>query len=209
MNIQTPHVIDLTHSLGNSTPTHPLDERPTLIKNRTLQRDHYNDWQLCTGMHVGTHIDGPGHLTDSKELLSNKSINSFIGNGYLIDARNKQIDASLLQHFPKEDGLIVLIMTGYDKHFNSPEYFTDHPVIAPEFAEALVNYGVKMVGIDFFSPDHYPFAIHQTLFAHNILLIENLANLEELIEIENFWVVALPLKTETDSALARVIAISY
>ncbi|MFA6535332.1 MAG: hypothetical protein WCS92_03690 [Candidatus Babeliales bacterium] len=64
-----------------------------------------------------------------------------------------------------------------------------------------------MIGIDFFSPDKYPFETHKIFFENNILIIENLTNLESLEEIKNFTVIALPLKTETDSALARVIAI--
>lgn len=208
MNFYTDTIIDLTHPLDNSTPTHPLDEKLSLEKYKTLEADHYNDWRICASMHVGTHIDGPGHLTDSKELLSDRPIGSFIGKGYLIDARNKNIDVSLLDNFPDEKDLVVLIMTGCDRDFNSPHYFTNHPVIQPDFAEALVKQSVKMVGIDFFSPDRYPFPIHKLFFTHHILLIENLTNLEKLVNIKDFLVVALPLKTKTDSSLARVIALT-
>ena len=64
-----------------------------------------------------------------------------------------------------------------------------------------------MLGIDFFSPDTYPFKIHKIFLKNHILIIENLTNLEHLLGIKNFTIVALPLKTETDSALARVVAI--
>ena len=76
-----------------------------------------------------------------------------------------------------------------------------------DFVHELINHKVKMVGIDFFSPDKYPFPIHQLLFKNNILIIENLTGLENLVGVKNFEVIALPLKLATDSALARVIAI--
>ena len=53
----------------------------------------------------------------------------------------------------------------------------------------------------------YPFEVHKIFFQHDTLIVENLTHLEKLVGIKNFTIVALPLKTETDSALARVIAI--
>jgi kynurenine formamidase len=202
-----PKIIDLTHKFTKSMPVHHLDEQALIEKIRNLDVNKYNDWRLSSGMHVGTHIDGPGHLTDSPVLLSDLSADRFIGKGYLIDARNKTIDESLLKDLPAEEGLIVLILTGTYKTFGTKEYFDNHPIISANFANELVKHKVKMVGIDFFSPDNYPFEIHKIFFSNNVLIIENLTNLESLLGITNFTVIALPLKTETDSALARVVVI--
>lgn len=199
--------IDLTHAFTSAMPVHTYDEPATIEKIRTLKDNHYNDWRLCSSMHVGTHIDGPGHLTDSSTLLSNIPVDTFIGKGYVIDARNKTIDKSLLKDTILDPNSIALICTGTDKKFGTKDYFEHHPVLEKDFTEELVKHKVKMVGIDFFSPDNYPFEIHKIFFAHDILIIENLTNLEKLIGIKNFTVIALPLKTETDSALARVVAI--
>lgn len=202
-----PKIIDLTHKFTNLMPIHHFDEPASIEKIRNLAENKYNDWRLTSGMHIGTHIDGPGHLTESKTLLSDIPVDRFVGKGYLIDARNKTIDENLLKDLPAEDNLIVLILTGTDKTFGSKDYFNNHPIISANFANELVKRKIKMIGIDFFSPDGYPFEIHKIFFENNILIIENLTNLESLLEIKNFTVVALPLKTETDSALARVIAI--
>ena len=212
-----PKIIDLTHKFTKSMPVHPFDEPASIEKIRNLADHKYNDWKLSSGMHVGTHIDGPGHLTESKALLCDIPVDRFIGKGYLIDARNKAIDESLLKDMPTEDNLIVLILTGADKTFGTKardaktfdlgDYFDNHPVISVNFANELVKRKIKIIGIDFFSPDKYPFETHKIFFKNNILIIENLTNLESLLGIKNFTVVALPLKTETDSALARVIAI--
>ncbi|HBL98986.1 TPA: cyclase [Candidatus Dependentiae bacterium] len=200
-------LIDLTHTITPVMPVYPGDEPASLIKTHTLEKDHYNNFTLSSSMHVGTHIDGPGHLTTSPLLLSNLPINSFIGKGVLIDARNKAIEAPLFENIPREENLIVLVMTGFDKQYGTPEYFTTHPVLLPNAAEKIAEKRVKMIGLDFPSPDHYPFERHKTLFAANVLIIENLTNLERLLNIPDFTIIALPLKTETDSALARVIAV--
>jgi kynurenine formamidase len=45
-------------------------------------------------------------------------------------------------------------------------------------------------------------------FENDLLIIENLPNLEQLVCVKTFTIAALPLKTETDSALARVVALT-
>lgn len=200
--------IDLTHTITDRMPIHPFDEPVLLKKTRYLTEDKYNDWKLCAGMHIGTHIDGPGHMTDSQTLLSDLPVDRFVGKGYLVDARNvNTIDAIMLKGMPTQKELVVLVLTGWDKKFGSAEYFDDHPVMTSDFAEELVKRNVKMVGIDFFSPDKPPFTVHHIFFDHNILLIENLTNLDRFQSVEEFTVIALPIKTVTDSALARVIAV--
>ena len=199
-------IIDLTHTFTKSMLVHPYDDSPSIKKIRNLNTHSYNDSQLMSGMHVGTHIDGPGHLTDSELLMSDMDIDQFVGEGYLIDVRNQKLDVSLLKNMPAKEELVVLILTGFDKKFGTKEYYQDYPVISTEFAQALVKFNIKMLGIDTFSPDAYPFPVHQILFKNNVLIIENLTNLECLLGVETFKIVALPIKTETDSALARVIA---
>ena len=205
MNAQK--IIDLTHVVTPQISVSPYDEPIKLEQYRNLETHKNNDWRLISGMHVGTHIDGPGHLTESKKLLSDYPVDRFVGTGFLIDARDKKIDVILLAQVPDQENLIVLVLTGQDKKFGSKEYFTNYPVFEPDFAQALVDHKVKMVGIDSFSPDTYPFSIHHLFFEHDILIIENLTNLDQLSGIKKFKVIALPLKLETDSAPARVIAL--
>lgn len=204
-----PKIIDLTHTFTASMPVHPDDEPASITQIRNLAEHHYNDWKLSSGMHVGTHIDGPGHLTDNKILLSAIPVDRFVGKGYLIDARGKAtIDASLLKDVKTKEDAMVLVWTGMDTKFGTPEYFSEYPVMTPGFAQELVKRKIKLIGIDCFSPDKYPFEVHQIFFTAGIFIAENLANLERLAAVTEFTVVALPLKTETDSALARVIAIT-
>jgi kynurenine formamidase len=63
-----------------------------------------------------------------------------------------------------------------------------------------------MVGMDMPSPDKYPFEIHKLLFDNGIYIIENLMNLDKLLGIKKFEVIALPLKIKADSSIARVVA---
>jgi kynurenine formamidase len=74
-------LIDLSQTFTDNPPVFPGDTGASLFQTKHLKVDGYNDHRLETGMHAGTHIDGPMHLTDSQEFISDLSLDSFIGQG--------------------------------------------------------------------------------------------------------------------------------
>lgn len=101
---------------------------------------------------------------------------------------------------------MVLVMTGHGQKFREPDYYTTYPEISEGFAKKLMDRGVSIIGMDTPSPDRPPFAVHKILLGNNVLIIENLTNLEALLDIPHFEVIALPAKFHTDAAAVRVIA---
>ncbi|WP_054957343.1 cyclase family protein [Paenibacillus dakarensis] len=200
-------IIDLTHTIQDRLPVFPGDEETTLQHSKVFQNDHYSNHQLNINMHAGTHIDGPMHLTDSNTYLNEIPLETFIGEGCLLDVSNQ---TEIMYKSEYEDLIkpnqIVILHTGHSKHFGEPLYFTDYPVITMDFAELLVRKQVKMIGLDTPSPDRYPYEIHKFLFNNNILIIENLTNVEQLLNKKSFEIIALPLSIKADSSVARVIA---
>lgn len=51
-----------------------------------------------------------------------------------------------------------------------------------------------------------PWVTHKILLENEILILENLTNLDQLINIKDFEVIALPTKLQADAAPLRVIA---
>ena len=199
-------IIDLTQKLYDNIPVMAGDNEFRLFQDRFLAVDSYNGYRLETGLHVGTHIDTASHLTDNPVQICDIPLDRFTGNGVLIDARGKDvITAADFSDTEIQRDDIVLVLTGTDKHFGQPCYFTDIPLMDESFAELMVSRGVKMVGIDYFSPDKFPFKTHKILFAHDILVMENLTNLDQLLNL-NFTVTALPLKLAAEASLVRAAA---
>ena len=198
--------IDLTHTFKQKMPVYPGDPEPVIKQIAFFDKNGYNDFQITTGMHVGTHMDAPLHMIQNGKKLSEYSADHFFGKGHLIDARGKSINASLLEGKQIVKGDIVLIMTGFSGKFGTPEYYESYPEISDAFASKMVEFGVSIVGIDTPSPDHPPFAIHKLLLKNDILIIENLTNLENLLEHAQFTVVALPVKFYSEAAPVRVVA---
>lgn len=205
--------LDLTHTFAANMPVYPDDPVPELRQIADLNKDGYNDYQITTTTHVGTHIDAPLHMLEGGKRLSDFPVDKFFGRGCLIDARDASvIRADLLDKSSAEKGLpaqagdIVLVLTGFAQKYRQPEYYEHYPEISEDFARRAIELGIKMIGVDGPSPDRPSYKIHKLLLGQEILIIENLTNLESLVGITNFEILALPLKLQADAAPARVVA---
>lgn len=201
-------IVDLSQEIIENMPVYPGDDEVKLYKDRNLEKDGYTSFRLEIGMHGGTHIDTPMHLTNSKTFINEIPLEKFFGKGCLLDVRNEKIIDFKEEYsdFVKEDD-IVLLYTDYSKFYGSEEYYRKHPIISEELAKFLIHKKIKMIGIDMPSPDRYPFEIHKRLFENDILIIENLTNLAELLDADDFEVFAFPLKIQAEASMVRAVAL--
>jgi kynurenine formamidase len=199
-------LIDLSYPVDNRSKIHPLDSPAFLFQEKFIERDDFNLFRLEMGLHTGTHIDAPMHLTDNKKFINEYDLNRFCGSAVLIDVRGQNIIEyrECYNNLIKEDQ-IVLFYTGHEKKYGEEEYFTSHPVIDIKLAEFLVIQKIKMTGFDLPSPDNEPYPVHRLLLENEIMIIENLKNLENLINKE-FKIFAFPLNVKSDSSISRVVA---
>ncbi len=200
------HCIDLTRTITPDLPCWPHD--PPFKLETIVQYGFVVDNILHTGMHIGTHIDVAQHMIEGGKSLCQYPPEKFMGKGVLLDARSKEtIDVDLLEDIDIQPDDIVLILTGSDKKFGTPEYFEKYPVFTENFAKKLVELKIKIVGIDSPSPDEHPFPVHKILLASDVLIIEMLTNLDQLVDVPKFNVIALPPKFDTAGSFVRVVAI--
>ncbi|MBV9159016.1 MAG: cyclase family protein [Candidatus Kaiserbacteria bacterium] len=197
--------VDLSHSFRDDMPVYPGDPQARLERIADIPAVGYTDHTISSGVHVGTHMDGPLHMIDGGKKLSEFPIETFFGRGMLVDARGKKEVTADLVPQTVAVGDIVLVLTGFGERYGSSEYLNDHPILAEEFAREIVRRGVKIVGLDFLSPDKSPFPVHKILLGADILIIENLTNLQELLNTA-FEVIVLPIKIDADSAFCRAVA---
>ena len=202
-----PRYIDLSHSITDDMPCYPGDLKVSLEQQSFIQKEGHNNFLLATGMHSGTHLDGPMHLTSSLTRIADLPIEQFAGNGFLINAAGQNtidLSFSTLDHLPP--GSVVLFYTGFDSCYTDSSYYLSYPAISENTAHLLVEKKVKMIGLDFPSPDYFPYNIHKILLNSNILILENLTNLVALLPYHDFEILAFPLKIEADSSPVRVVA---
>lgn len=200
-------IIDLTMEITSMMPVYPGDDLVKLQEINSLEKDGYCNHRFETGMHIGTHLDGPMHMTDSKLYISDIKLDNLIGKGVLINCNNTDIiDYDNRYEELIDEGCIVAINTGHSKNFHSEDYFDKHPVMTNAFAELLIRKKVKAVCVDLPSPDMYPFDIHKMLLNSGIFIGENLVNLERLEELMDFEIFIVPLNIRADGAMARIFA---
>lgn len=199
--------IDLSHDIVNAMPVHPYDDPVKLHQDKFLEKDHFVNHKLEIGMHSGTHIDTPMHLTNRETFINEIPLDRFVGNGCLLDVRgqDKIVYKEEYSDLVTEND-IVLLFTNHSEKFGTEEYYSKHPILDETMARFLIEKKVKMIGIDLPSPDEYPFEIHKVLFSHDILIIENLKNLSQLEGIKRFDLMAFPLKIKAEASMVRVVA---
>ncbi|MGA3214385.1 MAG: cyclase family protein [Acidimicrobiales bacterium] len=102
--------------------------------------------------------------------------------GPVIGANSRQVDLGALAAHEVSDRA-VLLHTGGDKHWGTPEYATDAPYLTEAGARFLVEQGARLVGIDSVNIDDIADGrrpAHSLLLAAGIAVVEHLTGLEAL-----------------------------
>lgn len=183
---------------------------------------YYESNSFESSEHGGTHLDAPIHFAEGQWANHEIPLDRLIGHGIVVDVSDKvtadrdyQISVSDLQEWEAvngqiPEGAIVLLRTGFGRYWPDRNQYlgTDlrgaegvsqlhFPGLAPEAAQWLRDArSISAVGIDTASIDYgqsNDYVSHQELFADNIPVFENVANLEAL-PANGFTIVALPMK---------------
>jgi len=224
------HIVDLSHELFEGIPTFPGGASFRAEPIATIEQAGYFANRLELGEHTGTHVDAPIHFQPDALSVNALLPTQLVGPGVLLSiaskaAANPDATVSLadVMQWEQTNGPIparsfVLIQTGWSTRWpdetayrNADEKGIMHfPGLAEEAAVALLARDINGVGIDTLSIDpgtSTSFASHKLLAEANIIVIENLANLEQL-PMRGFTVVVAPLKIRGGSGSpARVLAI--
>ncbi len=209
--------IDLTHTIRENMPVYPGTELPKLFEVNSHEKNGFKETSISMYSHTGTHIDAPNHVFFEKTALDEFPAEQFIGKALVIDCRHiplgKQITMAEFSKYGKKIYLaeFLLFNTGWDKKWDTSDYFEDYPCINDEVLNFIITGKYKGIGFDVMSLDPMNYdqlKRHKKLFTEvDIINIENLCNLD-LCGNELFTFVCLPLKTEnSDGAPARAIAI--
>lgn len=182
--------IDLSHTLTEDLSAIPNYPRPRFEKWRRI-RDYPADITMMTMVvHHGTHLDAPSHFIVDAPSFDQVPVERLYGPGVVWSFEADEyglIEAADLEAARPEarPGDIVLLDTGWGPKVGTPAY-DRHPSLTPEAAEWMLAKKIKMVGVDFSTPDLAPsnrpaegfdWPVHQTLLPHGILIAEHVNNL--------------------------------
>ena len=217
-------VVDLSHPVVSGMPGYPGDPQVAVTPALTARLDGVNVLAIHCGSHSGTHVDAPFHVRDDLPDLDGVPLARFTGPVVLVDALGlaprTPVGPGVLDGLRDrlEPGVVVLLVTGWSRHWGDEPRYRAHPWPTPELAAALVGSGVRTVGIDALSvdptPDHAAgptLATHLALATHGCVIAENLTGLEPLLQAQDrsarITVSLLPLRIAAgDGSPVRAVA---
>ncbi len=208
------YLIDLTHDLISGDLVLDGEQKPQLEQISTIPSKGYAVTFISIHSHTGTHIDAPAHMLENAKSLTSFPVSKFYGKGLMIPCQkfaHQEIPLEYLKQFENRIAEVefIILHTGWDQKWNTPEYFKNFPVLSEEAASWLSRFGLKGIGIDAISIDHIDsqtMTIHKILLSKEVLIIENLTKLETLKD-RSFNFQCMPIKfKDIDGSPVRAVA---
>ncbi len=210
--------LELSHALRADLGRIAFFPRPRFERIMSQPHDPVNVTEIQMVCHFGTHVDAPCHFIPEAPAFHEIPLDRLHGPGVVwrLDCEPYSViePPALERATPAaQQGDIVLLDTGWADHFGSERY-DENPSLSVAAAQWLVDRGVKLIGVDFATPDlavnrrppGFAWPVHHVLLSQGVLIAEHLTNLHPLAghRIEAMF---LALKIDgADGAPARVIA---
>jgi len=163
---------------------------------------------VAMGTHTGTHIDAPRHFLPEAEGIESLTPEVLIGRCTVLDVRGRgNVGPEHLRPALEAGATRILLRTGTIEKQMEEGFSKEFPGVTAEGARAMIEAGVRPVGIDTMSVEtyHAPGApTHHALLGARIVVIENL--LLASVPAGDYDLIALPLLIAgADGAPARVL----
>jgi arylformamidase len=198
--------IDVSLTIDEHMPIYEGDPGVGIELAKSIDRgDPANVSRLDMGAHTGTHVDAPRHFLPDGPSANELPVQPFLGPCVVADAMGAHgtIDAAMIESLHLPAGVQrVLFKTPNSRLWDRESFTADFVRLDPAGASALLQRGVRTVGIDYLSigdPD-----------AHRLLLSRGVGVIEGLdlrgVEPGNYYLECLPLKIAgADGAPARAL----
>jgi arylformamidase len=207
-------IYDVSVPLSAATPTYPGDPGIEIKQWLTLGKgDAANVSLINFGLHSGTHVDAPAHFIAGGARVDSLPLTSLVGEAEVVEVENdiRVIDEDFVAAHCASGVQRILFKTRNSVFWNDPQegFRADYTYIDPAAALALVDLGIKLVGIDYLSVEQFQsekFETHLTLLSSGVVIVEGL----DLRAVPGglYELFCLPLKIaggSGDGAPARVI----
>ncbi|MEL6676866.1 MAG: cyclase family protein [Bacteroidota bacterium] len=203
-------IIDLSHTISTDTLTYQGLPKPIIcdFMSREASQEHYEAGtsfqigRIDMVVNSGTYIDVPFHRYADGQDLSVMPIQHFVGLpgvkvNHFFEQNDLEIGREVFEDIDVK-GKAVLIYTGWDRFWQTEQYFKPHPYLNEQAALYLREEGAVLVGTDAKNLDDTrgkARPAHTILLKENILIVEHLNGLDRLPG-EGFYFSAIPPKFE-------------
>lgn len=170
--------------------------------------DDCNLSRLFISAHAGTHLDAPKHFVAGGKSIDAMPLNLYYGPALVADCTGHEaIGEKELEPYLKQRPERLLLKTDASGMMVQPPFQEVFPYLTSDGAQAILQAGVKLLGIDYITIDAFESPGYPV---HNFLLKEEVAILEGLhlqhIEPKEYILAAFPLKLkDSDGSPCRAV----
>lgn len=206
-DLEEKRIVDLSHVIEHGMITYKGLPGPQICDfwTREASAENYDDGssfhigRIDMVANTGTYVDAPFHRYEDGADLADLPLQSLANLPCIVVRR--PFEAALATSAASLEGLdvrakAVLIHTGWDRHWGTDRYSSEHSYLTSDAAEWLVEQGARMVGIDSNNIDDTRVRarpVHSKLLAAGIPICEHMTNLGSLPD-DGFRFFAVPPK---------------
>jgi arylformamidase len=202
--------IDLTYDICEGMTTFQAPWHP-IVSFKQMGRIGFEGREtreIAFGTHTGTHMDAPLHFVMNGRSIDQIPLDLLIGEVTIIDfsslGENEVVSLDVLGEITLCKR--VVFKFGWGSRWGSRNFYRDYPFFSEEAAYYLIKQGVQLVGMDTPSPDdsrtklidvlgsELDSPVHKIFLQNGAILVEYLANLNQVIESEGWNICVLPLR---------------
>jgi arylformamidase len=207
-------IVDLTQPLDDAMPVYPGLAQPSFRAIARVESDGYAMSEYHMLNHIGTHVDAPSHLIAGGDTLDEIDLTRLVTDAVTIDVSGREAGPLSLAELEPElerirAGDLVFVHSDNARRYGSEEYWTGWSYPDADASRALIDRGVSGIGFDGPSADPVDtpdYALHRIWLGAGRLILENLANLDQLPE--RAPVVVAPMRVRAaNGAPVRVLAL--
>lgn len=135
--------------------------------------------RLDFGVHSGTHVDAPVHFINGAAGVEAVPLDALVGPALVVDARSVdgQFDRAAIEALAIPAGTERLMIRSRNSElWTEPDFSGSFSGVTGDGARALLDLGVRLVGIDYLSiaPFGDPTPTHVALLAAGVVIVEGL-----------------------------------
>lgn len=205
---------DVTVTISPGMPVWPGEPEVDMHRVRKIEDGaNANVTYIGLAVHTGTHVDAPFHFLPGENSVETLPLDVLVGEAVVAEVPGdiEEINASHVKRLALKPGTErILFKTRNSEYWleGNKQFQPKFVGIAEDAARALVELGVKLVGVDYLSIAPYKKSrpTHLALLGAKIIIIEGLDL--SAVEPGNYTLYCLPLKLAgSDGAPARVILV--
>jgi arylformamidase len=207
-------IVDLTHAYSDEMAVYPGLPQPSFRPIAQVEHDGYAMTEYHLLNHIGTHVDAPAHQIAGGDTLDEIPLERLVTEAVTIDVSQREHGeiplVELEPHLEKvRDGDLVFLYSDNARNYGTDAYWTGWSYPDAEAAKALIARGISGIGFDGPSCDPVDtttFDLHRVWLGAGRLILENVANLDQLPE--RAQVVVAPMKVRAaNGGPARIFAL--